>query len=104
MERLMHLEIARLRVKPGMEKLFEEITKSHMAAFESFSGARNFSFYQCNEDKSEFYYLIEWDEIEDHTVRFRNSEFGQKAHSEIVPLLDGEPTVHHGALLMEARD
>ena len=99
----MYLEIARLRIKPGMEQRFVEISRLHIANLDKFVGASSFSLHQCHEDQREFYYLIEWNTIEDHTERFRASEYGQQAHAEIMPLLDGDPVVHHGSLLMERR-
>lgn len=99
----MYLEIARFRIKPGAEDRFIEITKLHMLQFEKFAGANRFEFHRCVENPNEFYYLIDWNSIEDHVVTFRQSEFGKKAHVELVSLFDGEPSVHHTVLAMERR-
>lgn len=102
-EWLVYLEIARIRVKPGMEQRFIDVSRSHVANLDKFVGASSFAVRRCHEDPREFYYLIEWNTIEDHTEKFRASDFGKQAHAEIVPLLDGDPVVHHSTLLAEKR-
>jgi heme-degrading monooxygenase HmoA len=91
----MILEIAILNVIEGKEKLFEvdfEIAGKYISATK---GYIKHTLRKCIEQKSKYILLVEWNQLEDHTIGFRESdeyiEWKKLLHHYYYPF----PTVEH---------
>jgi len=70
----MILEMATLQVKEGEEQNFERDFAIASQFIKSISGYVDHSLRKCIEDKNKYLLLVNWENLEDHTVGFRESE------------------------------
>jgi heme-degrading monooxygenase HmoA len=70
----MILELAVLNVIPGKEKQFEEDFKTAGQYISLIKGYLRHSLRKCIEQPNKYVLLVDWEELEDHTVSFRESE------------------------------
>lgn len=70
----MIVEHALLPVRPSQEKDFEAAFAKAKAIIAGMRGFRSLTLSRCIERPSTYLLLVEWDELEDHTVGFRGSE------------------------------
>jgi heme-degrading monooxygenase HmoA len=68
------LEQAILTVRPGSEAEFEAAVEKAKEVLAQSKGFRSLRLARGIEDPSTFLLLNEWDQLEDHTVGFRESE------------------------------
>lgn len=92
----MVLEVADIRVVAGKQKDFEAAVALGLDTVLSLSpGFVSYEIRRCMETSERYLLLIEWVKLEDHTVRFRESE-AYAAWSAIVrPFFAEAPNVEH---------
>jgi heme-degrading monooxygenase HmoA len=91
----MVLEIAEVTVRPGSEDAFVAAYREGVGEVRSSPGFRSIRVVRGIESPSRFVLLIEWDDLESHTVGFRESERFTRWRSFIGPFFDGAPRVEH---------
>ncbi|MGQ7945613.1 antibiotic biosynthesis monooxygenase family protein [Flavobacterium sp. WC2509] len=70
----MVLEMAILHVLKGEELHFENDFAIASLFIQSISGYISHSLRKCIEEENKYLLLVEWEKLEDHTIRFRESE------------------------------
>ncbi|OYX25019.1 MAG: antibiotic biosynthesis monooxygenase [Flavobacteriales bacterium 32-35-8] len=69
----MILEVAILKVKKGQEKQFEIDFATAGQYISSIKGYMNHSLKKCIEHDNQYILLVNWEQLEDHTIGFRQS-------------------------------
>ncbi|MGD0198187.1 MAG: antibiotic biosynthesis monooxygenase [Solirubrobacteraceae bacterium] len=95
----MILERAVIHVLPGQESAFEQALEQAREVISQADGFRSLRALRGIESKHDYLLLIEWDELANHTVGFRQSHLFHQWRGVIDPFLDGTPTVEHFAPL-----
>ena len=93
----MVLELADIRVRPGQEDAFVAAYHEGVAQIRASAGFRSVRIVRGVESPARFVLLVEWDDLEAHTVGFRESERFTRWRAAIGPYLDGAPQVEHFA-------
>ena len=93
----MVLEIADIAVRPGQEDAFTAAFREAVAQLHASPGFRSARMTRGIESPSRFVLLAEWDDLEAHTVGFRESERFTRWRELIGPFFDGPPRVEHFA-------
>ena len=70
----MVLELAVLDVKPGLEKEFEAAFEKAQAIISGMHGYVSHQLQHCIERPNRYLLLVNWANLEDHTVGFRESD------------------------------
>lgn len=91
----MILEIARITVKPGMEAEFEAGVAKAAPLFKRARGCEGLSLRRCVEEPSDYLLLVHWQELEDHTVAFRQSDDFQSWRECVAHYFAKPPHVEH---------
>lgn len=91
----MILELATLNVIPGREKQFEEDFKTAGQYISSIKGYVGHSLKKCIEQPNKYVLLVDWEELEDHTIGFRQSEQYLVWKKLLHHYYDPFPTVEH---------
>ncbi len=91
----MVLEIADLTILHGQEDAFVAAYGEAVAQLRSSPGFRSARLTRGIESTSRFVLLVEWDDLEAHTVGFRGSERFVRWRALIGPFFDGAPQVEH---------
>jgi heme-degrading monooxygenase HmoA len=89
------LEHALLSVKPGEEQAFEAAFTQAKSIIASMRGFGHLTLSRCLERTSTYLLLVEWDQLEDHTVGFRESTQYQQWRSLLHHFYEPFPTVEH---------
>jgi len=66
-------EIAQIDVRPGEEAAFEKAAAEAAPWFEDAPGCHGVRLRRGVEQPQRYWLVVEWETLEDHTVRFRNS-------------------------------
>ena len=98
----MILEVAVLQVVKGQEKAFEEDFLLAGRYISSVDGYRSHSLRKCIEQTGK-YLLVDWENLEDHTVGFRQSPDYQEWKSLLHKYYDPFPLVEHYETVVEVR-
>lgn len=69
----MILEVARLDVKPGQEQAFERTFARAQRLIAGMPGYLDHQLRRCIETPARYLLLVQWRDLEDHTVGFRES-------------------------------
>lgn len=69
----MILEVAILNVRKGQEKQFEQDFALAGKYITSIKGYVNHTLIKCIEEENKYLLLVNWENLEDHTIGFRNS-------------------------------
>ncbi|MCZ8157691.1 MAG: antibiotic biosynthesis monooxygenase [Leptospira sp.] len=97
----MILEVAMLNVKIGQERQFELDFARAGQYISSINGYIKHSLRRCLEQNHKYILLVEWENLEDHTIGFRQSpqylEWKRLLHHYYDPF----PTVEHYELVVE---
>jgi heme-degrading monooxygenase HmoA len=93
----MVLEIADIAVLAGQEEAFAAAFREAVAQLQASPGFRSARMTRGIESPSRFVLLAEWDDLEAHTVGFRESERFTRWRELIGPFFDGPPKVEHFA-------
>ena len=99
----MILEVAMLIVKPGQEKQFEIDFKTAGQYISAIEGYIGHSLRKCLEQENKYILLVDWQELENHTVGFRQSEEYQKWKLLLHHYYDPFPQVDHYITLIEQK-
>jgi heme-degrading monooxygenase HmoA len=91
----MALEIADITVGPGQEDAFAAAFREGVAQIRASPGFRSFRAVRGIESPARFVLLVEWDDLEAHTVGFRESDRFTRWRALISPFFDGPPRVEH---------
>ena len=91
----MVLEIADFAVVPGQEDEFAAAVREGLAQIRATPGFRTARLTRGIESPSRFVLLIEWNELDDHMVGFRESDRFPKWRALVGPFFDGAPRVEH---------
>jgi heme-degrading monooxygenase HmoA len=93
----MVLEIADFAILPGREEAFTAAYREGVAQLHGSPGFRSVRITRGIESPSRFMLLVEWDDLEAHTVGFRESERFTRWREIVGPFFDGPPKVEHFA-------
>jgi heme-degrading monooxygenase HmoA len=91
----MVLEIADITVVPGREDAFAQAYREGVTHLRDSPGFRSARMTRGIESPSRFVLLVEWEDLEAHTVGFRESERFTRWRAVIGPFFDGAPRVEH---------
>ncbi len=91
----MILEVAILDVKPGLAAEFETAFKTASPLIASTCGYISHELQRCLETPNRYLLLVRWQQLEDHTVGFRQSPQYQQWRSLLHHFYDPFPTVEH---------
>ena len=91
----MVLEIADIAVLPGQEEAFIAAIGTGVAQLQASPGFRSVRMTRGIESRARFVLMVEWDDLEAHTVGFRESERFVRWREIIGPFFDGPPKVEH---------
>jgi heme-degrading monooxygenase HmoA len=91
----MVLEIADFAILTGQEDAFTAAFREGVAQLQASPGFRSARMTRGIESPSRFVLLVEWDDLEAHTVGFRQSERYTRWRELVGPFFDGTPRVEH---------
>ena len=91
----MILEVAILNVKGGQEKQFEIDFAIAGQFISSIKGYVKHSLRKCVEQQNKYILLVDWENLEDHTIRFRQSAEYLEWKNILHHYYDPFPTVEH---------
>lgn len=97
----MILEVAILSVKSGEEENFERDFLTAGQYISSIKGYLKHSLQKCLEHTNKYILLVEWENLEDHTVGFRQSEEYKEWKNLLHHYYDPFPTVEHYETIIE---
>jgi heme-degrading monooxygenase HmoA len=95
---LMILEVAILDVIPGKTAEFEACFRSAQEIISSMKGWRSHQLQHCLEHSNRYLLLVYWDNLEDHTIGFRESAGYQEWKKMLHPFYSPFPVVEHYSL------
>lgn len=91
----MILEVAILDVKVNQEKEFEATFKQAQKIIEAIKGYVSHQLQKCIEKNNRYILLVNWENLEDHTVGFRKSEEYQEWRALLHHFYEPFPEVEH---------
>jgi heme-degrading monooxygenase HmoA len=91
----MILEVAILNVRPGQSAPFEKSFAEAQAIISSAHGYVSHQLRRCIEDPHKYLLLVQWNQLEDHTIGFRQSPEYQRWRALLHHFYDPFPTVEH---------
>lgn len=91
----MILEVAILYVKNDQSEQFEADFQTAGKYISSISGYIRHSLQRCIEEQNKYILLVEWKNLEDHTVGFRESEAYKSWKALLHHYYDPFPVVEH---------
>jgi heme-degrading monooxygenase HmoA len=91
----MVLEIADFTVLPGQEDDFTAAFRRAVGLIRSSPGFRSARMTRGVESSRRFVMLVEWNELDDHLVGFRESDRFTQWRAALGPFFDGAPRVEH---------
>lgn len=97
----MILEVAILNVIPAKKAAFELAFQTASAIISSMPGYISHQLQRCLEKDAQYILLVNWAQLEDHTVGFRGSEQYQAWRELLHHFYDPFPTVEHYELIQE---
>jgi heme-degrading monooxygenase HmoA len=97
----MILEVATLDVRAGQEQEFETAFRKASAIISGMGGYVSHQLQRCLENKSRYVLLVNWQNLEDHTVGFRESQEYQEWKRLLHHFYDPFPTVEHYESILE---
>lgn len=97
----MILEAAILNVIPGREADFESAFQEASPIIASMNGYISHQLQHCVEAPNRYLLLVQWKNLEAHTIGFRGSEAYQEWKRLLHHFYDPFPTVEHYALIQD---
>lgn len=91
----MFLEIAQIDIKPGLEAEFEAGVAEATVFFRRAAGCHGMQLRRSVERPSRYRFLVKWDNVDDHLVRFRGSADFQEFRQLVGHCIEGSPEVEH---------
>lgn len=98
----MILEVAILDVKPGLAEEFEAAFKTASTIITSMPGYLSHELQRCLETANRYILLVRWQNLEDHTVGFRQSPEYQEWRSLLHHFYDPFPAVEHYEMVLRS--
>lgn len=99
----MILEVAILNVKNGHEKQFERDFEKAGQYISAIKGYIGHSLRKCLEHDNKYILLVDWAQLEDHTIGFRESKEYLEWKKLLHHYYDPFPTVEHYETILESR-
>jgi heme-degrading monooxygenase HmoA len=97
------LELADIRIHPGQNAAFEEAIARGLRDVASHSpGFQGFKVNHGIESPERYLLQVFWDTLEDHTVRFRQSERFTQWRAIVGPFFASPPVVEHFDLVIKS--
>ena len=93
----MILESAPLQIKPGQTAAFEAAFVQAQTIIASMEGYLGHELQHCIEDDHQYLLLVRWENLEDHTIGFRQSTQYQEWRKLLHHFYDPFPNVLHYA-------
>lgn len=97
----MILEVAILDVKPNQAQEFEQAFDQAQEIVSNMKGYLSHQLQRCIERKNRYILLIHWEDLESHTIGFRESEAYQTWRALLHHFYDPFPQVEHYECLFE---
>ena len=91
----MILEIVRLEIKPGLEEQFETNLAKAAPLFRRAKGCGGLAIRRSVEKPSQYWLLIRWETVENHTVDFAGSPDFKEFSALVGPCFAAAPQVDH---------
>jgi heme-degrading monooxygenase HmoA len=95
------LEVAILDLKPGLANEFEAAFKVASKIIATMPGYISHELQHCIENQNRYILLVRWQQLEDHTVGFRQSPKYQEWRSLLHHFYDPFPTVEHYQMVLK---
>lgn len=96
----MIVEVAQLHVKYGQEVQFEHDFNTAGQYISSINGYIKHTLLKCLEKECQYILLVEWNQLEDHTIGFRNSVAYQHWKQLLHHYYEPFPTVEHYKVIL----
>lgn len=96
----MILEVAILNIKSDLEQEFEAAFKTASKIISSMPGYVSLELQRCLEQRNRYLLLVYWQQLEDHTIGFRQSSQYQEWRSLLHHFYDPFPTVEHYEIVL----
>lgn len=96
----MILEAVILNIKMGCEQDFEITFKEASRIISSMKGYISHELHRCLEVKGQYLLLVRWENLEDHTIGFRESPEYQEWQKLLHHFYDPFPKVEHFELVV----
>lgn len=96
----MIFERATIEVKEGQEDNFEKGVAEALPIFRRACGCHSIKLERSIESPSRYLLVVGWETVEDHVVRFRNSEDFQLWRSLVGHTFAAPPFVEHTAIIL----
>jgi heme-degrading monooxygenase HmoA len=97
----MVLEVAILNVKPGQSNAFESAFRQAQSIISSMPGYISHQLQRCIEVPDQYVLLVNWQQLADHTIGFRQSSQYQEWRRLLHHFYDPFPTVEHYEMIVE---
>lgn len=97
----MILEVAILNVKNELQENFEKDFKIASQYISSIKGYKGHSLRKCLENENQYILLVDWENIQNHEVDFRQSDAYLKWKELLHDYYDPFPTVEHYETVFE---
>ncbi len=94
-------EIAKLFVKAGCEAEFEAAVSQAVPLFQAATGCQSMQLKRVIESPCEYQLLVTWNQLEDHTVGFRESDNFLRWRELVSPFFDAPPEVVHAEVVLD---
>jgi heme-degrading monooxygenase HmoA len=98
----MILEAAILHIKPNQESDFESAFQQASKIISSMHGYLSHELHRCIEVEGKYLLLVRWENLEAHTVGFRNSPQYQEWKQLLHHFYDPFPTVEHFDIVFDS--
>jgi heme-degrading monooxygenase HmoA len=96
------LEVAILDIRAGLAEEFEAALKAASAIIAAMPGYISHELQHCLENCDRYILLLRWQQLEDHTVGFRQSSEYQEWRSLLHHFYDLFPMVEHYQMVLES--
>ena len=91
----MIIEFALLTIRPGSELEFEAVFPEAIKAIGGSAGYLSHELRRSMETSNRYALIVQWQTLEDHTVKFRGSPAFAQWRAKIGPYFDAAPVVEH---------
>ena len=91
----MVLEVAFLNIKPGKSQEFEKAFEKAQSIISSMQGYISHQLHKCIEKENRYIFLVNWNNLEDHTDGFRKSKEYNEWKSLLHHYYEPFPEVEH---------
>ena len=91
----MIIEFALLTIRPGSERQFEAAFPGAIEVLGASPGYLSHELRRSMETSNRYALIVQWQTLEDHTVKFRGSPAFTRWRAAIGPYFDAAPIVEH---------